>query len=163
LLQKGAATNCKVEGITMAQDSWYAVHVRARSEFMGAANLGYKGYEPFVPTYRHRRCFSDGVKMVNEPLFPRYLCCLFDVGKRLPILTTPGVNSIVSTGKIPTPVSDAEIDSIRTVVGSGLLYAPHPYLTSGQRVRVQRGALCGLTGVVTEVRNQFRLIISVKL
>ena len=147
----------------MAQDLWYAVNVRARSESMVAANLRYKGYEPFVPTYRTSRRWSDRIKVVDLPLFPGYLFCRFDVRTRLPILITPGVNFIVGVAKVPEPIADAEVEAIRTVVQSGLIYEPHAYLNVGQRVRVEYGSLSGLTGLVTEVRNRSRLIISVNL
>jgi len=147
----------------MAQDLWYAVNVRTRSESMVAANLRYKGYEPFVPTYRTSKRWSDRVKVVDMPLFPGYLFCRFDVRKRLPILITPGVNHIVGIGKAPEPITDIEVEAIRTVVQSGLVYEPYPYLTVGQKVRVECGALYGLTGLVTEVKNRSRLVISVNL
>ena len=73
------------------------------------------------------------------------------------------MNFIVGAGKTPEPISDAEIEAIRVVMQCGLTYAPHPYVTIGQWVRVECGALRGLTGIVTEVRNRSRLIISVNL
>jgi hypothetical protein len=36
-------------------------------------------------------------------------------------------------------------------------------LTAGQLVEIQHGSLSGLVGLVTEVRSQFRLIMSVDL
>ena len=147
----------------MTQDLWYAVSVRSRSESLVAANLRYKGYEPFVPTYKTSSRWSDRVKVVEKPLFPGYLFCRFNVHARLPILITPGVNFIVGVGKSPEPISDFEIDGIRSVVQSGLVYEPHAYITTGQRVRVEFGALAGLTGLVTEVRSKARLVVSVNL
>src|SRR5262245_48868302 len=145
----------------MAQDLWYAVQVRSRSETLVATNLRYKGYEPFVPTYRTSRRWSDRIKTMDMPLFPGYIFCRFDVRTRLPILITPGVNSIVGIGKAPEPISDTEIEAIRSVVQSGLVYEPHAYVSVGQKVRVEYGSLAGVTGLVTEVRNKSRLIVSV--
>ena len=147
----------------MVQDSWYALSVKSRWESVVAANLRSKGYEPFVPTYRVSRRWSDRVKTLDMPLFSGYLFCRLDLRARLPILITPGVNFIVGAGKTPEPISDAEIEAIRAVMQCGLTYAPHPYVTIGQWVRVECGALRGLTGIITEVRNRSRLIISVNL
>jgi transcription antitermination factor NusG len=100
---------------------------------------------------------------LEGPLFPGYLFCQFDVDKRLPILQTPGVSSIVGIAKYPAPIDPGEIEAIRTVVQSGVTYEPHPYLSAGDWVRVECGALTGLMGLVTEVKNEIRLIISVNL
>ena len=147
----------------MSNDLWYALKIRPRLEWVVAANLTAKGYDLLLPTYKTKRRWSDRIKTLELPLFPGYLFCQFDVTTRLPILQTPGVCSIVGIGKCPEPINEAEIDAIRTVVGSGVAYQPHPYLSVGQQVQVEHGALTGLVGIVTQVKSDFRLIISVHL
>ena len=147
----------------MTEALWYALKVRPRSEWIVGTNLQQKGYELFLPTYASRRRWSDRVKTVELPVFPGYLFCRFDVRTRLPILTTPGVSFIVGSGRSPEPIAESEVEAIRTLVASGLPYDPCSYITVGQRVQIERGSLAGLTGLVTEVRNEFRLIMSVDL
>jgi transcription antitermination factor NusG len=147
----------------MSCEHWYALKVRPRCEGMSAKILQSKGYELFLPTYKSRRHWSDRIKTMELPLFPGYFFCRFDVMTRLPILTTPGVHSIVGVGKAPEPIDPTEIESIRTVVKAGMAYNPHPYINVGETVRIEQGSLMGLTGVVTEVRNELRLILSVNL
>lgn len=147
----------------MANEVWYALKVRPRLEKQVAANLSSKGYELFLPLYRRKTRWSDRIKILDEALFPGYLFCQFDVTKRLPILQTPGVSSVVGIGKCPEPIDAEEIEAIRTVVASGFNYQPHPYVAVGDPVRVEHGALEGLVGLVTQVKNEFRLIISVNL
>jgi transcription antitermination factor NusG len=147
----------------MANEVWYALKVRPRSEKQVSVNLSAKGYELFLPLYKSKSRWSDRIKTLEVPLFPGYLFCQFDVTKRLPILQTPGVISVVGIGKCPEPIDVAEIDAIRTVVSSGVSYKPHPYLALGDMVRVEHGALAGLVGLITHVKNDFRLIISVNL
>jgi transcription antitermination factor NusG len=147
----------------MANEVWYALKVRPRLEKQVSVNLSSKGYELFLPLYKRKSHWSDRVKTLEVPLFPGYLFCQFDVTKRLPILQTPGVISVVGIGKCPEPIDVAEIDAIRTVVSSGVSYQPHPYLMVGDSVRVEHGALAGLVGLITQVKNDFRLIISVNL
>jgi len=130
---------------------------------MVEANLEHKGYECFCPKYKHRRQWSNRIRTADRPLFPGYLFCRFDITMRLPILTTPGVSLIVGSGKCAEPVPVSEIEAIRTLVKSGVAYEPCPYLTVGQLVEIQHGSLSGLVGLVTEVRNEFRLIMSVDL
>jgi transcription antitermination factor NusG len=147
----------------MSCELWYALKVRPRCEGMSAQVLQGKGYELFLPTYKSRRQWSDRIKTVELPLFPGYFFCRFDLRTRLPILTTPGVHSIVGIGKTPEPIDLAEIESIRAIVKAGVAYDPHPYINVGQTVRIEHGSLMGLTGLVTEVRKELRLILSVSL
>jgi transcription antitermination factor NusG len=147
----------------MANEAWYALKVRPRLEKQVSTNLSTKGYELFLPLYKRKTRWSDRIKTLEEPLFSGYLFCHFDVTKRLPILQTPGVRSVVGIGKCPEPIDVEEIDAIRRVVSAGVNYQPHPYLTVGDAVRVEHGALMGLVGLVTQVKNEFRLVISVNL
>ena len=144
-------------------DDWYALQIRPRWESLVAAHLRYRGYEPFLPTYQAKRRWADRIKILDSPLFPGYLFCQFNLNTRMPILTTPGVSGIVGVGKSPQPVDEAEIEAIRTVIQSGIACKPYPRLRAGQRVRVEDGALQGLTGVVMKYKDDYRLIISVTL
>src|ERR1043165_2649654 len=91
-------------------NEWYAVKTAAGREKAATAHLQSKGYDAFLPLYRSKRQWSDRVKELELPLFAGYLFCRFDFNNRLPILITPGVKLIVAFGKLPTPVSDAEIE-----------------------------------------------------
>lgn len=142
---------------------WYALYVRQRYEKIVAAALASKGYEVFLPTYETRRRWSDRTKVIELPLFSGYAFCRFDFQERLPILTVPGVNFIVGFGKTPTPVDPNELEAVRLVSESGLPCEPWPFLKVGHQVRVEHGALAGLEGFVVNVKNSYRLIISVNL
>jgi transcriptional antiterminator NusG len=96
-------------------------------------------------------------------LFPGYIFCRFDMSHRLPVLVIPGVMSVVTIGGSAIPLSEAELDTVRAVVASGSRYEPCAYTTIGQRVRIERGPLAGLEGIVTEAKKNYRLIISVDM
>lgn len=142
---------------------WFALQVRARYEKTVAWFLDGKGYEWFLPTYRSRKRWSDRIKESDQPLFPGYLFCRFDPQLRLPILKTPGLISIVGSAKIPLPVDPEEITALRTLVSSGLRRQPWPYLVTGQRVRIEHGALSGLEGIFLHEKGSDRLVLSVTL
>lgn len=122
-----------------------------------------KEYEIFLPTYQEVRQYSDRMKKIDAPLFPGYLFCRMDVTKRLPILTTPGVHSILGFNGEPTPVPEDEITAIQRVVGSGATVGPWPFLKIGARVRVERGAFSGVEGILISERGVDRLILSVQM
>jgi transcription antitermination factor NusG len=60
-------------------------------------------------------------------------------------------------------VQEEEIDAIRRVMESGVAAQPWPYLKVGEIVRIETGPLEGLTGIVTRIRNAYRLVVSVSL
>jgi len=144
-------------------DSWYALQVRPRFENTVEAQLCGKGYEVFLPTYVTKRRWSDRVKSIVKPLFPGYVFCRFNVGNRLPILITPGVNSMVGIGKTPAPVDPEEIFAIRSVIESGATSFPCEYIRDGELVQIESGPLEGLVGIVQRTKNSDRLIVSLTL
>jgi transcription antitermination factor NusG len=142
---------------------WYAVRVRSKFEVMVSAGLSGKGYEPFLPLYKARRRWSDRIKEIELPLFPGYVFCRFDVGTRLPVLTTPGVVSVVGYGREPVIIDEAEIEAVRAIIASGLPAIPWPYLRTGHRVLIEHGPLAGLEGIVSAIKKELRLIVSVTM
>ncbi|MGA8595676.1 MAG: UpxY family transcription antiterminator [Bryobacteraceae bacterium] len=142
---------------------WYAVSVRRRAERMTALCLENKGYEYLLPSRRVKRRLSDRVKLIEQPLFSGYVFCKLDVKERLPLLTTPGVISLVGFGKEPIPVADSEIDAIFQIVRAEARAEEWPFVEQGQRVEITSGALRGLEGVVVRCSTTFRVVVSVTL
>jgi transcription antitermination factor NusG len=143
--------------------NWFALRVKSHCERMTAAGLRSRGYEEFLPTYRRRRRWSDRWVDQELPLFPGYVFCRFDPRDRLPILKIPSLVHIVGIGKTPLPVDEHEIEAIQAIVRSGLAAQPWPYVKVGDMVRVQYGSLCGLEGILIEVKKRHRLVVSVTL
>jgi len=142
---------------------WYALHVKDRYEKIASSNLAGKGYDVFLPTYSSRRRWSDRINVIERPLFSGYVFCRFYFGERLPILTVPGVQYVVSFGQTATPVDSTELNALQRAVDSGLPCEPYPYLKVGYRVRVESGPLTGLEGFVLDVSKPYKLVISLNL
>ncbi len=142
---------------------WFAVRVRSRYERIAEASLAGRGFNCLMPSYTVTSKWSDRSKVLVKPLFPGYLFCQFDFDRRLPILTSPGVMGVVSSGSLPTPVRTDEIHALQTVMSSGRTARRHPFLSSGARVRLNAGPLRGLEGLLVETKNDRRLILTVKL
>jgi transcription antitermination factor NusG len=143
--------------------SWFAVAVKPRQEKLAARVLRDQGLEDFLPLYRSRRRWSDRLKEIEVPLFAGYVFCRFGPQHRKPVLRTPGVRSIVEFGGQPAPVPDAEISALRQAAGSGLPVEPWPLLGEGQPIRIERGPLSGLHGIVVRARDTWRVVVSVRL
>lgn len=145
---------------------WYAVTVCPRHEKKVVWNLDHRGVRCFVPTYRSVRKWKDRRKELDLVLFPGYVFVQLDLqerDKRLAMLTTPGVLRFVTFHGEPVPVDQDEIKFINSTLTSGIAVSPHPYLQKGRRVRVVRGALAGIEGILVRRKERFRLVLSVNL
>jgi len=142
---------------------WYALQVWSRKEASVSFQLRSLGYECFLPTYKCQRKWSDRVKELEQPLFPGYLFCRFDVQRRRPLVMTPGVIQIVGTGKTPLPVANDEMERIQLAVASEAPCQPWPYIEVGERVRVNYGSLRGLEGILINFKGSHRVVLSISL
>jgi transcription antitermination factor NusG len=142
---------------------WFALTVKPNHERAAAQALGFKDFEAFLPLYHTRRRWSDRIKELELPLFAGYVFCRFTTAERAKVLATPGVNSVVGFGSKPAPISEEEIGAVRTMIASGLPVGPWPYLRVGERVRIEAGPLSGLEGILTQVKDTWRVVVSVEL
>jgi transcription antitermination factor NusG len=143
---------------------WYALRVRTRHEKSVGAALRSKGYDEFVPLYKTRRRWAQRIAEIELPLFPGYVFCRFGTaqpGAR--IVTTPGILGIVEFGGRPVPVDEGEIAAVHRVLELGIAAEPWKYTPSGQRVRIEHGALAGLEGIFVEAKKNHRLLLSLAL
>lgn len=142
---------------------WFALRVRSNRERIVTVHLRDRGYEEFSPSYVAQRQWSDRQKTIERFLFPGYVFCRLDPQYRLPVLSVPGVVDLVGFGKVPSSIPDHEIERVRTMVQSGLLVTPWPFLEVGNTVLIERGPLAGLEGILQEVKGKFRLVVSIRL
>ncbi len=88
-----------------------------------AASFAGKNLEHYLPSQKVVRRRSDRIVELERPLFPGYVFCRFPVQRRLPILTTPGVVSILGFGVEPSPIPDA-IETPAFQLGQPIIGAP---------------------------------------
>lgn len=143
--------------------NWFAVMVKPRFERTVSNLLREKGQEEFLPLLPQAREWSDRVKTLMLPMFPRYVFCRFAFDRRVPILNTPGVTQIVGFGGKPCPIPDEEIASLQRLVESPIQPIPCDYLPAGEAVLVKRGPLAGLEGVLVENKSLARVVVSIHL
>ncbi|MBV9404987.1 MAG: UpxY family transcription antiterminator [Acidobacteriaceae bacterium] len=142
---------------------WYGIRTRSNHEKITAAILENKGYEQFLPLYHRNRRWSDRVVKADYPLFPGYVFCRFDSKQRLPIVTTPGVVSIVGFGKEPAPIPEEEIRGVQAILDSGIRTEPCPFLREGARVRINQGSLEDVEGILLKKKNEWRMVVSITM
>lgn len=142
---------------------WYAVSTRSRHEKYVRDQLRAQGIEPLLPVVRRFNQWKDRKKAVDFPLFSGYCFARFTLEAKLAVLKAPGVVRIIGSGGDPEPIPDAEMEAVKRLITQALPYDSHPYLREGMRVRIVRGPLEGMEGVLARKENRHRVVISVHL
>lgn len=142
---------------------WFAIAVKPRHEKRVAHVLDTKGYETFLPLYKHRHQYAARLRDFELPLFPGYVFSRFDLFKRLPVIITPGVSRILGAGAYPTPVDPVEMASLRTTLDKAVSAKALPFLQTGNKVRICEGPLRGVEGIIVLVRGEPRIVLSATL
>ena len=93
---------------------WYAVTVHHQHEKTIARHLTDVGMESFLPLYRTKRTWSDRVKELDIPLFPRFVFARYAFQNRANVLRIPGVRGIVGFGKETAYISETEIAALKS-------------------------------------------------
>lgn len=145
------------------ESAWWALYTRHQHEKVVADVLSAKGFDVFLPLYDSVRRWKDRQKLLSLPLFPCYVFVRGGFRRRLQIFNTPGVHMALTHGDRIAVIPENEIDAIRRTVEGPFRTEPHPFLRCGDRVRVIRGSLVGVEGILTRKKNQFRLVLSVDM
>jgi transcription antitermination factor NusG len=143
--------------------NWHALYTRHQHEKVVAQILMRRGFEILLPLCKSVRRWKDRTKVLSVPLFSCYLFLKGGLDRRWDILNTPGIYDLVSSGGQPIAIPTHEIDAIQQAVNSGFRLEPHPFLRIGERVRIKRGPLAGLQGLLVRQRNICRLVLSVEM
>ena len=142
---------------------WWAIYTRHQHEKTVADMLASKGFNVFLPLYESMRRWKDRNKLLSLPLFPCYVFVKGGHERKLQVVTTPGVHMILYHGDRVATIQEEEMEAIHTVMQARCRVEPHPFLKCGQRVRVLRGPMEGVEGILTRKKNLVRLILSVDM
>lgn len=120
--------------------------------------------EEFLPLYTVQSKWSDRIKTMERPLFPGYLFARVDpeAGDVVKLLELRPHILLLPSNLAPEAVADAEVDTIAKLCASALPLLPAEY-KRGQAVKIQRGALAGVEGIVSKVRTHYRLVVNVEI
>lgn len=140
---------------------WHAVYTSSRHEKKVFSQLKEKQIETFLPLCQTVHRWKNRSTVTLElPLFPGYLFVRIPRSKKTDVLSTSGVLSLVGSRGEPWPLSDFEMETLR----SGLHQRnvdPHPYLVVGERTRIVRGPLAGMEGILLRNKNNVRVVLTI--
>jgi transcription antitermination factor NusG len=117
-------------------------------------------YAPYCPRLREMRSSHGRRCVVTPPLFPSYL--FVHIGDRgwWDVRWSIGVAAVVMSGEQPAKLGDAVIAELKGREQGGLVTLPEPpRLRPGDQVRIVRGALAGLPGLVDGLRPHERVAV----
>jgi len=142
---------------------WWAVYTKHQHEKVVAEIASQRKAEVFLPLYSSMRRWKTRNVKLSLPLFPGYVFIRAQEDLRLKVLSVPGVFTIVTHGTRFALVSDLEIQTLRRAVEGPNQVGPYPYLRTGERVRITRGALQGVEGILVRQKNLCRVVISLEM
>ncbi len=142
---------------------WFAAYTMSRHEKRIAVQCERIGIEHFLPLYVLHRTWKNRVRVdVQLPLFPNYIFALLSPGEHVALQKLSGVLSMVGNVAGPIPIPAVEMDTLRHLVRCKA-FLPHANIQSGDAVRIHRGPLKGLTGVVLRKNNGLRFVVTLDL
>jgi len=130
-----------------------------------STQLTAKSVENYLPSFGEVHQWKDRKKFVEMPAFPGYVFVRFDGDgpARVEILKTPGAVRILGNRETIEPVPDHEINSVRKLLLSSGKCIVHPFIREGARVRVRRGPLKDVEGILVRIKSCDRLVVSIDL
>jgi transcription antitermination factor NusG len=133
-------------GLANRDGIWLAAYTRPRHEEEVRAYCEQHDIEAFLPTYPSWREWSDRRKLLRLPLFPSYVFLRPDAERRRQAVQAPGMLWFVHDSVGPVPVPETDLQAVRRVLESGLVYDPLPGVQLEDEVEIIKGALRGCRG-----------------
>jgi transcriptional antiterminator RfaH len=149
-------------GALLESSCWFAVQTRPRHEKKVSLGLKEKGIHSFLPLHREKRQWSDRQQWIELPLFASYVFVQISATaeSRVSVLRTSGVLRFAGV-RGGTPVPQEQIESLQAIVHQRIPLAAHEFIKVGERVRIRGGALNGIEGILSAIKNDRSLVISV--
>lgn len=142
---------------------WYAVFTLPQNEKSAMKQLALREVEAFLPTYETIRVWKNRQRVKTVvPLFPTYLFVNIYKGERVKVLQSPGVIRIVGSNRQDASISTPEIELLRSSV-QGRSVEPYQELLVGKTVRIKRGSMEGVEGVLVRKGNGLRFVLNLEL
>jgi transcription antitermination factor NusG len=142
---------------------WFAAYTLPNHEKSVARQMNERAIPHYLPLYESVRQWKDRKITLDLPLFPGYVFVRMPLQNRLKVIQVPSVIRLVGFGGEPAAIPEAELNAIRTCLDHDCKLQPHPVLRAGQRMRITRGALTGIEGILVRKKGISRLVLSIGL
>jgi transcription termination/antitermination protein NusG len=142
---------------------WYAVWTNSHCEQLVHDQLRAKGFNPFLPRIDVWSRRGGERRVVSAPLFSGYLFlhhAEMTKAGYIEICKARGLVRVLGErwDRLEV-VPDQEINGIRTVLDARVPVMPHPYVRDGERVRILRGPLTDVEGILVRTKPNKGLVV----
>ena len=144
------------------EGKWHALWTRSHFEQRVFDQLAARGFHPFLPKIDLWSERGRTPHRVSVPMFPGYLFLhdTLDPRRYIEVCQTRGLVALMGQrwdrlAEIP----DEEIAAIAKLERVDLPKRPHPFLHTGQRVRITHGPLAGIEGLLLELKADRQLLV----
>jgi transcription antitermination factor NusG len=142
---------------------WYALYTASNHEKMVELRLRQKDVETFLPLHTVTKRWKNRTTVkLDLPLFTSYVFVKIALTDSAKVLSVPRAFSIVGNGRQFSPLTDKEIETLRTGLSTQDA-TPWPNIKVGVRATITRGPLTGLEGIVIRSDGQLRVVLSVEM
>ena len=143
--------------------AWYALYVKYRYERRIHNELAIRGIVSYLPLSRVIKKWSDRNRLVEEPLIPSYVFICPRKEHYYEALNINGVMNFVSISGVPSPIPGWQIKAIQSVESSADEFGiSRNNFPPGEKVLMQSGPFCGMTGeVIDQFNNGEKLILRI--
>ena len=150
-----------------ASPAWHALWTRSHCEQLVHDQLVAKGFDLFLPMI-DRWSRRGGLRhLIRVPMFPGYVFLngVVDKASYFEVVKARGLVRVLGErwDRLAT-VPDGELGVIRRIVDARVPALPYAYLREGQRVRITRGPLEDMEGILVRTKpNRGLLVVSIDL
>ena len=139
--------------------TWRVAHVKSRREkalahYLAAAGIGY-----YLPLYQRRQAAANRARFSLLPLFPGYLFFKADDFDRHKALRSNQIARVIDV-RDPERLIRELSDIHKTLTHAPRVY-PYDFVAEGQQVRIKKGPLKDVTGILVRKDPGFRLVLTV--
>jgi transcription antitermination factor NusG len=142
---------------------WYAVWTNSHCEQLVHDQLLARGFDPFLPRIEVWSRRGGERRVVSAPLFSGYLFLRHGAMTKASYIEVCKARGLVRVlgerwDRLEV-VPEDEIDGIRRVLDARVPVMPHPYLRDGQRVRILKGPLADVEGILLRTKPNRGLVV----
>lgn len=140
---------------------WFVAHAKPRMEKALAWDLVARGVAYYLPLVRRTYMSGGRRRTVLTPLFPSYVFIAGTPEDRLTALQTKRIVHV-----LPVPQQKqlaSELNAIHAALSANIDLDVYPHVAVGRRVRVSRGPMRGVEGIVVRDENVARIVLQVTM
>ena len=146
---------------------WFVCHTKPRCEKRFADLLESQDLDHYLPLYERQHLYHNHrlnrkeVKRFTKPLFPSYVFCRLPLDRKAEAYQRDYVVRLIAVEDEVRFLQ--QLDSIKRLIEAGVELELCPPLEKGTRVRITRGPLIGVHGVVDDPQDPTAIVVAVDI